>query len=159
MTQNKPVIGISCGDLNGIGPELIIKTFSDNRILEHCTPVIFASGKLLNFYKKNLSDTHFNYQQIRDFDKINHRQVNVINCWDEDIPVEPGVLNETGGAYAVKSLMAAAEALKAGHIKGIVTAPIHKKNVQRPEFSFTGHTPFFQQVGEAKDVLMLLYAS
>jgi 4-hydroxythreonine-4-phosphate dehydrogenase len=155
----KPIIGITCGDINGIGTELIIKTFSDNRILEQCTPVIFSSNKLINFYKKAIPEVHFNYQSIKDFSKINHKQINVLNCWEEEVTITPGVLNEAGGMYAVKSLLAAADALKQKHIHGVVTAPIHKKNVQSPEFSYTGHTPFFQSVVGAKDVLMLLYAT
>ncbi|HEV7621948.1 MAG TPA: 4-hydroxythreonine-4-phosphate dehydrogenase PdxA [Flavisolibacter sp.] len=158
MSTIKPVIGISCGDTNGIGTELIIKTFSDHRILEQCTPVIFASNKLINFYKKSLPEVHFNYQSVRDFTKVNPKQVNILNCWEEDIVITPGQLNETGGRYAVKSLFAAAEALKAGHIEGLITAPIHKKNVQSDEFRYTGHTPFLKDLAGAKDVLMLLYA-
>lgn len=154
----KPVIGITCGDINGIGPELIIKTFADHRILEHCTPVIFASARLVNFYRKALADAHFNYQSIKDFSKIAYKQVNIFNCWEEEVAITPGQLNDVGGRYAVQSLKAAAKALKEGHLKGIVTAPIHKKNVQGPGFLYTGHTPFFKEVGGAKDVLMLLYA-
>jgi len=154
----KPIIGISCGDLNGIGLELIIKTFSDHRILEHCTPVIFASNKLINFYKKSIPEAHFNYQSIKDFTKINPKQINIFNCWEEEITITPGQLTETGGKYAVKSLLAAADALQQGHIQGLVTAPIHKKNVQSAEFNYTGHTPFLQAVAGAKDVLMVLYA-
>ncbi|MBB1284814.1 4-hydroxythreonine-4-phosphate dehydrogenase PdxA [Flavisolibacter sp. BT320] len=156
--MNKPVIGISCGDINGIGPEVIIKTFSDHRILEYCTPVIFASAKLLNFYRKAVPDAHFNYQSIREFSKLSPKQLNILSCWEEDVTITPGQLTETGGRYAVRSLLAAADALKAGHIQGLVTAPIHKKNVQSEEFAYTGHTPFLKAVGEAKDVLMLLYA-
>ena len=72
MTPNKPLIGITCGDLNGIGIELIIKTFSDNRILEHCTPVIFASNKAINFYRKSVPEYNINYQTTKEFDRINH---------------------------------------------------------------------------------------
>src|SRR6476469_11056318 len=129
--MNKPVIGISCGDLNGIGIELIIKTFSDHRILEHCTPVIFGSNKLINFYKKSVPEAHFNYQSIKDFDKVNPKQINIYNCWEEELAITPGQLNDTGGKYAVKSLLAAAEAIKQGHIQGLVTAPIHKKMYSR----------------------------
>jgi len=154
----KPVIGITCGDINGIGTELIIKTFADHRILEQCTPVIFASNKLINFYRKAVPDAHFNYQSIKDFSKVNHKQINIYNCWEEDVIINPGQLNETGGKYAVKSLLVAADALKAGHIQGIVTAPIHKKNVQAANFNYTGHTPFLKDVANANDVLMLLYA-
>jgi 4-hydroxythreonine-4-phosphate dehydrogenase len=156
--MHKPVIGITCGDINGIGTELIIKTFADHRILEQCTPVLFASNKLINFYRKSVPEVHFNYQSIKDFTKVNHKQINIFNCWEEDVMINPGQLNETGGKYAVKSLLAAANALKEGHIQGIVTAPIHKKNVQSPEFNFTGHTPFLKETAKANDVLMLLYA-
>ena len=141
-TVSKPVIGISCGDINGIGPEVIIKTFSDHRLLDHCTPVIFASNKLINFYRKAVGDAHFNYQSVKDFTRISPKQINLIHCWEEEIVINPGQLSDVGGRYAVKSLLAAAEALKAGHIQGLVTAPIHKKNVQGEDFSYTGHTPF-----------------
>jgi 4-hydroxythreonine-4-phosphate dehydrogenase len=156
--MNKPVIGISCGDVNGIGPEVILKTFSDQRILEYCTPVVFASGKLLNFYRKSVPDAHFNFQTIKDFSKLSPKQLNIMSCWEEEIAINPGQLTDIGGMYAVKSLLAAAEALKADHIQGLVTAPIHKKNVQSEAFSYTGHTPFLKDVGGASDVLMLLYA-
>ena len=156
--QHKPIIGITCGDINGIGMEVIIKTFSDNRILEQCTPIVFASNKLVNFYRKGAADTHFNYQNIKDFSKINHKQINVFNCWEEDVTVSPGQLNEAGGRYAVKSLEAAMQALQEGHIQGIVTAPIHKKNVQSETFNYTGHTPYLKAAGGADDVLMILYA-
>lgn len=156
--MNKPIIGITCGDVNGIGTELIIKTFSDHRILEQCTPVIFASNKLINFYKKSVPEAHFNYQSIKDFTRINPKQINIFNCWEEDIVINPGQLTETSGRYAVKSLLSAANALKQGHIQGVVTAPIHKKNVQSAEFNYTGHTPFFKAMAAANDVLMLLYA-
>ncbi|MDQ3682288.1 MAG: 4-hydroxythreonine-4-phosphate dehydrogenase PdxA [Bacteroidota bacterium] len=156
--MNKPIIGITCGDLNGIGTELIIKTFSDQRILEYCTPVIFGSNKLINFYRKSLPDVQFSYQNIRDFNKINHRQINIFNCWEQEVVITPGQLNETGGRYAVLSLKAAMQAIYHGHIQGLVTAPIHKKNVRSAEFNYTGHTPFLKDAVNAADVLMLLYA-
>lgn len=156
--MQKPVIGISCGDLNGIGTELIIKTFADHRLLEHCTPVIFGSNKVINFYKKLMPEIHFNYQSLKDLSRINHKQINVYNCWEEEVSILPGQLNEAAGKYAVLSLRTATEALKDGHIDGIVTAPIHKKNVQSADFNFSGHTPFFKEVAEVPDVLMILYA-
>ena len=155
----KPVIGISCGDLNGIGPEVVIKTLSDHRILEYCTPVIFASGKLINFYRKTVTEAPFNYQIITGFSKVNHKQINVLQCWEEEVPINPGQLNEAGGRYAVRSLQAAMQALKDGHLQGLVTAPIHKSNVQSAEFAFTGHTPFLKAAAGVPDVLMLLYAA
>lgn len=156
--MQKPVIGITCGDLNGIGTELIIKTFSDHRLLEHCTPVIFASNKLINFYRKSVPDAHFNYQSIKDFSKLNHKQINIFNCWEDEVTINPGQLSDIGGRYAVISLQAAMQALKEQHIQGVVTAPIHKKNVQSADFNYTGHTPFFKDAAGVSDVLMLLYA-
>src|SRR5690606_14854680 len=157
-TEHRPVIGITCGDLNGIGLELIIKCFSDSRLLEHCTPVIFASNKAVNFYRKTLGDLHFNYQSTRDYNRLNHKQVNVFSCWEEDVAITPGQLNEIGGKYAVLSLQTAVAALKQKQIDGLVTAPIHKKNIQSPEFSHTGHTPFLKEAFNAHDVVMMLCA-
>ncbi len=152
----RPVIGISIGDLNGIGTELAIKTFSDNRLLEICTPILFASNKLINFYRKSIPDSAFNYQHIKDLSRPFHKQVNLYNCWEEEVAINPGQLTDTGGAYAVKSLVAAVEALKDKKIDGLVTAPIHKKNIQSADFSFTGHTPYLRQAFGVKDVLMLM---
>ena len=154
----RPVIGISCGDLNGIGIELIIKTISDHRILELCTPVVFASNKVINFYKKSVPENNFTFQSIKDFTRINAKQVNLFNCWEEDVAMQPGQLTEVGGRYAVKSLIAATTALKEKKIHGLVTAPIHKMNVQSEEFNFTGHTPFLKHFFGVKDVLMLMCA-
>lgn len=156
VQQHKPVIGISIGDLNGIGPELVIKTFADQRILEMCTPIIFTSNKVINFYRKGIPDSNFNFQNIKDFTRINHKQINIFNCWEEDVSIQPGQLTEVAGKYAVKSLVAAVQALKEQKIQGLVTAPIHKKNVQSAEFNFTGHTPFLKDAFGMQDVLMLM---
>lgn len=156
--DNKPLIGISCGDLNGIGMELIIKTFSDNRILEQCTPIIFASNKVINFYRKSITDTNFNYQNTKDYSRLNNKQVNVFNCWEEEVAINPGQLNDAAGKYAVLSLQTAVAALKQKQIDGLVTAPVHKKNIQSPDFNFTGHTPYLKHIFDVKDVVMMLYA-
>ena len=154
--QQRPVIGISIGDMNGIGTELIIKTFSDHRILELCTPIIFASNKVINFYRKAIPDVNFSYQNIKDFTRINHKQINLFNCWEEEVNITPGQLNETGGKYAVRSLSNAVRALKENKIHGLITAPLHKKNTQSPDFNFTGHTPYLQHVFGVNDVVMLM---
>lgn len=157
-TENKPVIGISCGDINGIGIELIIKVMSDNRILEICTPVIFANNKVVNFYRKSLPEMNINFSVVKDSTRISHKQVNVYNCWEEDIAVTPGLLNDVGGKYAITSLSIAAEALKAGKLDGLVTAPIHKKNIQSGEFNFPGHTPYLKKLFGVNDVAMFMVA-
>jgi 4-hydroxythreonine-4-phosphate dehydrogenase len=154
--QQKPVIGVSVGDINGIGTELILKTFSDHRLLEFCTPLIFASNKLINFYRKFSPESNFNYQNTKDFSRIAPKQVNIFNCWEEEISIVPGTLTDVGGNYAVKSLTAAVEALRDKKIQGLVTAPIHKKNTQSPAFNFTGHTPYLKHAFNVNDVLMLM---
>ena len=156
--DNKPVIGISCGDLNGIGPELIIKTFADTRLLEYCTPVIFANNKVINFYRKSLADINFSFSSIKDSTRINPKQVNVYNCWEEDVNITPGQLTGEGGKYAISSLEIAAEALKAGKLDGLITAPIHKKNIQSDTFNHPGHTPYLKQLFGVKEVVMFMVA-
>jgi 4-phospho-D-threonate 3-dehydrogenase / 4-phospho-D-erythronate 3-dehydrogenase len=156
--QQRPIIGISIGDINGIGTELIIKTFSDQRLLELCTPVIFASNKIINFYRKSIPEINLNYQSTREYNRISPKQVNIFNCWEEEVAINPGQLTETGGIYAVKSLIAAVDALKQNKIQGLVTAPIHKKNIQSADFRFTGHTPFLKSSFGVNDVLMLMAA-
>ena len=154
--QQKPVIGVSVGDVNGIGTELIIKTFSDHRLLEMCTPLIFASNKLINFYRKQSPEVNFTYQSTREFSRIAHKQINLFSCWEEDISIVPGQLTDIGGTYAVKSLTMAVEALRDKKIQGLVTAPLHKKNTQSATFNFTGHTPYLKDAFKVNDVLMLM---
>ena len=158
INENKPVIGLTCGDINGIGLELIIKTVGDARLLEICTPVIFANNKVLNFYRKGLPEINFNFSSVKDATRINHKQVNLYNCWEDEVAVTPGQLTAAGGKYAVQSLVIAAEALKDGKIDGLVTAPIHKKNTQSEEFNFTGHTPYLKNLFGAADVGMFMVA-
>lgn len=156
--QDKPIIGITCGDINGIGTELIIKTLSDNRILEHCTPLIFASNRLINFYRKAMPEYNFNFQIIKEYNRINHKQVNLFNCWEEEVNINPGQLTPEGGKYAAISLQTAVAALKQKQIDGLVTAPIHKKNIQSTDFTFTGHTPYLQNIFGVPEVVMMLCA-
>ena len=156
MQIQKPIIGFSCGDINGIGSEVIIKCLMDTRITELCTPVVFASNKVINYYKKTIQDCNLNYQSVKEWEKINPKMVNVFQCWEEDIEITPGELNHTGGKYGIISLNAATLALKEQKIHGLVTAPIHKKNVQSDTFPYTGHTPFLKKYFQAQDVLMFM---
>ena len=158
LIGNKPVIGISCGDLNGIGLEIIIKTISDTRLLEICTPVLFANNKAVNFYRKLLPEININFSSVKDISRVNHKQVNLYTCWEDEVAIVPGELTDIGGKYAVLSLVTAAQALKDGHIDGLVTAPIHKKNTQSAEFNFTGHTPYLKNLFGVADVAMFMVA-
>ncbi len=154
----KPVIGFTCGDLNGIGIELIIKTLSDHRILEICTPVVFANNKCINFYRKTLPENNFSYANVKELNRLNPKQVNIFNCWEEEVVITPGQLNEIGGKYALESLTQATQALKEGLIHGLVTAPIHKKNIHTEAFPYTGHTPYFKAFFNVSDVVMFMVA-
>lgn len=155
--MEKPIIGITTGDLNGVGLEIIIKIFSDVRMLDHCTPVIFASNKAINYYRRIVEDHPLHFTSTKNFNQINPKQVNVFNCWEEEVSIQPGVLSDVAGKYAVRSLTVAAQCLKDGNIDALVTAPIHKSNTQLPDFEFTGHTPYLQEKFGAKDVVMMLY--
>ncbi len=154
----KPIIGISIGDINGIGAEILIKALDDNRILEICTPVIFGNTKVLAEHKKNVPDANIQFNGIKDFTKINTKQVNVYNCWDEDAPLQLGAATDAGGKYAIRALQVATQCLKDEQIDGLVTMPINKNNTQLPDFKYTGHTPFLKDKFGAKDVLMLMVA-
>lgn len=155
--MEKPIIGITTGDINGIGPELIIKTLSDNRILDLCTPIVFSSNKVINYYRRITVDHQLVFNSTKEMDKLNPKQVNVFNCWEEEVSIQPGVLTEAGGKYAVRSLEVATQCLKDGQLDALVTGPIHKSNAYSAHFPYAGHTPFLKDKFEAKDVLMLLY--
>ena len=154
----KPIIGFTCGDLNGIGIELIIKSLADARILDFIVPVIFANNKCINFYRKSLPEYTLHFSPTPDLSKLNLKQINLVNCWEEEVVITPGELTAAGGKYALVSLEAAVTALKNKQIDGIVTAPIHKKNIQSPEFNFSGHTPYLQSKFGNTENLMLLVA-
>ncbi|MEQ9426308.1 MAG: 4-hydroxythreonine-4-phosphate dehydrogenase PdxA [Cyclobacteriaceae bacterium] len=151
-----PLVGITIGDLNGVGPEVVLKTFSDSRMMRYVTPVIYASQKVVSFYRKSLNLDKFNYHQARDFSEINPRKVNVVNCWEDQVDIKAGEVTEEAGKYAAISLKRASDDLKAGHIQAIVTAPINKKNIQSEDFDFPGHTEFFTSMYEGKESLMML---
>lgn len=150
-----PVIGISLGDINGVGPEVVIKALEDKRILKLFTPVIYGSSKILSFYRKQMDMEGFNYMTVKSND-LAYGKVNVVNCWEDHIEIVPGKVTPEGGDAAWQSLKSAALALKNGHIDAIVTAPINKHNIQSEDFKYPGHTEFFTTTFEAEDSLMLL---
>jgi len=148
------IVGISIGDLNGIGSEVILKTFDDSRMLELCTPVIFANVKVLSFIKKTLGlETH-----LHGIDQINQiviGKINVLNIWKESVDLNFGVNDDNAGKYAIKSFVAATKALKENQIDVLVTAPINKYNIQSEEFKFPGHTDYLDEELEG-DALMFM---
>ncbi|WP_300570867.1 4-hydroxythreonine-4-phosphate dehydrogenase PdxA [Flavobacterium sp.] len=149
------IVGISIGDLNGIGSEVILKTFEDARMLELCTPIIFANVKILSFLKKNLELT----AQLHGIDHLNQMvigKINVLNVWKEGVNIEYGKVDDAVGKYAVKSFVAATKALKEGDIDVLVTAPISKSNIQSEEFSFPGHTDYLNQELEGNALMFMI---
>jgi 4-hydroxythreonine-4-phosphate dehydrogenase len=151
----KPVIGFTCGDLNGVGLEITLKALADNKILDYCTPVIFASSKAVNFYRKTMGDLNFSFFSIKELNKLNPKQINVLNLWEEEVQIQPGAVTQEAGQYAIKSLLAATQALQQGHIQAMVTAPINKANVQSAEFPYTGHTPFLKKQFNANTIMLM----
>ena len=155
----KPRLGISLGDFNGIGPEVILKTLADSRLLNFCTPIIYGNIHLLNKVKKHLALENFHLQFISETSGADLKKVNVINCWEEDLELTLGKPTTESGQSALKSLQRAAEDLKNGLLDGIVTAPIDKDNIQSESFQFPGHTEFLTHYFEAPNSLMFLVGS
>ena len=152
---NKIKLGISIGDLNGIGSEIIIKTFEDNRMLEFCTPIIFASIKTMSFFKKHYKST-INFHGINHTDQIIEGKINVLNVWKENVTINFGEENPEIGEYSVKSLEKATEALKKELIDVLVTAPIHKHNIQSDSFKFPGHTNYLAEKLGGKSLMFMV---
>jgi len=153
--QETIIVGISIGDLNGIGPEVVLKTFEDTRMLEFCTPLIFASVKSLSFIKKAL-EININIHGIDHINQLIPGKVNVLNVWKESVDIEFGIENTTVGDYAIKSLKAAVKALKSNAIDVLVTAPINKHNIQSETFSFPGHTDYLSQELEGESLMFMI---
>ncbi len=153
--NNAIIVGISIGDLNGIGPEIVLKSFEDPRALELCTPVIFANIKFLTWYKKELGmQCHLN--AISDLNQINHGKINVFNAWTEPFEVQYGTIDPKAGSLAIASLKSAVEALKNNQIDALVTAPIDKKNSQSEGFKFPGHTDYLAQELEGSALMFMV---
>lgn len=157
MSEAKIKIGITQGDPNGIGCEVIIKALADPRMCELCTPVVYGSSKVAGVYKKQIEGVeNFGFNVISSAAEANPKRVNLINCTGEDFRVEPGVLTAAAGAASVLALKAAAADLKAGLIDAVVTAPICKENVQGIDFPFTGHTEFFAHEFGGEPLMMMV---
>lgn len=152
---NKIIVGISLGDLNGIGVEVILKTFEDNRMLDFCTPVIFGSSKIISFHKKALNNS-IQINEITSIDEINHAKLNLLNIWNEDVEVEIGKASKVSGEYAAKSLEHSVDQLKKNKIDVLLTAPINKETIQSETFCFPGHTEFLEEKLDGKSLMILM---
>lgn len=156
MKNAKIKVGITHGDINGIGYEVIIKTLMDVRILELCTPIIYGSPKVAAYHRKALEIESFTLNNIKEASEAQPKRANIINCVDENIKVEIGKSTEAAGISAFQALEAAVNDLKKGDIDVLVTAPINKKNIQSKDFEFPGHTEYLESKLESGKSLMLL---
>ncbi len=149
-------VGISVGDINGVGMEIIMKTLSDNRVLDNITAVVYGSGRLASYYKKALNYNQFNFIKVKNVDLVKVGKPNLISVWEDEVKITMGESTEDGGAYALKSLEAATADLAAGKIDVLVTAPINKQNIQSDKFNFPGHTEYLTKYANAEASLMLM---
>ena len=160
--QSKPKkvrLGISVGDINGIGLEVIMKAFSDNRIFDLCTPVVYASSKYVLAYQKETGMKNFSFNFVKPNSKIISNRVNLINCWEENVKLAIGDETTEGGVYALKSLSAAVDAIKKADVDVLITAPINKHNIQSDEFNFPGHTEYLANEFNVDEALMFMVAN
>ena len=158
-TENKKIkVGITIGDINGIGLEVIIKAFKDNRMYQQITPVIYGSTKVANIHRKVLRMSDFRFNIIKKVEEAKSKKVNLINLLgdDDDLKVELGKPTKDSGEFALKSLEAATKDLAEGKIDVLVTAPINKEAIQNAGFEFPGHTEYLAHLSKTEDYLMLL---
>ena len=153
--KQKIKLGISIGDINGIGCEVALKTFEDPRMLEFCTPIIFASNKTISQQLKDL-EINIKFNGVRDAEQAIEGKVNIVNVWKEVPKIEYGQATKEGGDFAIRSLRAAVAALKENKIDVLVTAPINKNNIQSEDFKFPGHTDFLAQELEGESLMFMV---
>jgi 4-hydroxythreonine-4-phosphate dehydrogenase len=156
MTEHIKV-GITLGDINGIGPEVVIKALQDTRILTNCVVIIYGSTKVLATHKKQI-EGEFAYQTIKTGERPDPKKINVVNCWNEDVPIEFGKKTIHGGQCAFKALEKATDDLASGFIDVLVTAPISKETIQNAGFQFPGHTEYLASIANEKEALMMMVA-
>jgi 4-hydroxythreonine-4-phosphate dehydrogenase len=153
---NKFRIGISMGDLNGIGIEVILKALVDKRILDFCTPIIYGSSKALSYYRNMLGIDKFSQHNITSLDRVSEKSVNVLNCWDEVVNIVPGEASEEMGKYALNALDMATNDLMEGKINAIVTGPVNKFLIQKHQQDFSGQTEHIARKLDIDESLMLM---
>ena len=152
---DKIIVGISIGDLNGIGIEVILKTFEDKRMLEFCTPVLFGATKTISYHKKVLG-IETPVHGITSINQVTHSKINILNIWKEEVAIELGTATKISGEYAAKSLASGVEHLKNNTIDVLITAPINKENIQSETFNFPGHTEYLEANLEGKSLMILM---
>lgn len=156
--EKKIRVAITHGDINGVGYEVIIKTFSDSRMFDLCTPVLYGSSKVASYHKKLLTSVtqEMNFNVIHDAAEALDNRYNVLNLTQDEIKIDLGKSTEIAGALARKSLDRACEDLKAGKVDVLVTAPINKRNIQAPDFDFPGHTEYLSHQFGASSLMLMV---
>ena len=154
--KRKIKVGVSIGDLNGIGIEIIIKTFLDNHMLEFCTLIVFGSSKVFSAHRKALNVNDFSFNVIKSIKDVVPKKANLINCWNEDIEIKFGLSSTVSGKYSLESLKLACEALKKNQIDVLVTAPINKSSIFEHDNNFIGHTEFLQKEFEGTSLMIMV---
>ena len=149
-------IGITVGDINGIGLEVILKTISHKRITDVCTPVVYGSTKIVSYHKNIVGIDDFKFQGLRDAHRLHTDKINIINCWQDNVNITLGKVSEAGGKYAMMSLDRAVKDLENGLIDAVVTAPINKQGMDMAGFKYPGHTEYFMDTFGAKENLMFM---
>lgn len=157
MQNNKIIVGITQGDSNGIGYEVIIKALADPRILEQFTPVIYGSSKLFGFYRKTIPEVEqMDTNAINTATEAHPKRINIVNCLPDSTYAEPGQATAESAKGAILSLEKAVQELKEGKIDVLVTGPINKKAMSNEGFGFPGHTEYIQNAFGIKDVAMFM---
>ena len=153
----KLVVGITQGDGNGIGYEVIIKALADERMLDLCTPVIYGSSKIFGFYKKQIHNIdQINTNVINSAKDVHQKRVNIVNCLPENVFVEPGQATAESAKAAMTSLERAVEDIKEGYIDVLVTAPINKRAMAKEGFGHAGHTEYLEKEFGVDEVAMIM---
>ncbi len=157
-TDERIVVGITHGDVNGVGYEIIIKTLMEPEICELCTPVVYGSPKLAAYHRKALNIENFSFNLVKSIEHINLKRPNIIDCVDDTVRIELGHPSPAAGLAAFQSLEKALEDVKLNKLDALVTAPINKYTIQSEQFHFPGHTEYLQQQFPGNDALMLMCA-
>ena len=152
-------IGITHGDVNGIGYEIIIKTLQDQRLVENFTTIVYGSSKVASYFRKTLNINDFNLNLVKKADAAHARRPNIINIIEDEIKIDLGKSTGIAGELALLALEMATGDLMKNEIDALVTAPINKKNIQSPGFTFPGHTEYLAQKFKTDDYLMLMISS
>ena len=154
--MEKVKVGISIGDINGVGLEVILKTLQNKQLLNYCTPIIYGSSKVVSYHKNIVGLEEFYFQNLSSAERPNPNKVNVVNCWQDNITITLGKISEDGGKYAYISLAQAVNDLKIGLIDALLTAPINKEAMQLANFPYPGHTEYLTKELDSEDSLMLM---